>query len=68
MIMISSKSVLLQANDLMDMRFLQNGGFRPAMSTGKISKAILEVVDLLTSTLENRLVSIKCYLDQEQLH
>ena len=40
MIMISSKLVLLQANDLMDMQFLQRGKFRPAMGTGKISNVI----------------------------
>ena len=67
MIMISSKTVLLQANDLMDMQFLTHGSFKPSMVMGKIHHVIWEVVNLLSSTLENRPVVIESHLDQDLL-
>ena len=40
MVMIGSKSVLLHANDLLDMQFLQRGSFKPSITQGEMKKSI----------------------------
>ena len=56
--MICSKQVLLHANDLLDLQFLQNGSFRPAYVQGSIYHTILEIVKMLSLTLVDRDVKI----------
>ena len=53
-ILICSKSVLLHANDLLDLKFLQNGKFEPAYVHGSVYQAILEIVKIICLTLVGR--------------
>ena len=53
-ILICSKSVLLHANDLLDLKFLQNGKFSPAYVHGSVYQAILEIVKIICLTLVGR--------------
>ena len=50
--------VLMHANDLLDLRIIENGTFVPNMTAGSICVAITEMVDLMNSTLENKSLTI----------
>ena len=50
--------VLMHANDLLDWRIIENGSFVATMTSGSISGAITEMVDLINSTLTNRNLSV----------
>ena len=47
LILISSKLIMFHANDLLDMRFLQDGRFTPSYSNWSPTEAIMEIVDLI---------------------
>ena len=55
---IASRMVLMHANDLLDWRIIENGSFVASMTSGSISGAITEMVDLVNSTLTNRNLSV----------
>ena len=50
--------VLMHANDLLDWRIIENGSFAANMTSGSISGAITEMVDLVNSTLTSRNFSV----------
>ena len=50
--------VLMHANDLLDWRIIENGSFAANMTSGSISGAITEMVDLVNSTLTSRNLSV----------
>ena len=49
----------MHANDLIDMRIIENGRFIPNMMTGSIEQAVREIIDLLNQTLIDRDLTIK---------
>ena len=51
-ILISSRMVMLHANDLLDQRIIENGIFVPAYEDGSIIEAIDEIVSLVRLTLK----------------
>ena len=53
-IVISSKLLEFHANDLLDHRFLQNGLFTPQYTKGSASEAILEIAEVMKSTLTGK--------------
>ena len=59
-IFISSKGLLLHANDLLDQRIIQNGRFAPAYTHGSVTHAIHEIVRLVEFTLVRKKITIKC--------
>ena len=54
LILISSKMVLFHANDLLDLQFLQTGHFAPVYSQDSVTNAIIEIVNLIESTLSSK--------------
>ena len=52
----------MHANDLIDMRIIENGRFIPNMMTGSIEQAVKEMIDLMNSTLIDRDLHIKIQL------
>ena len=65
LILISSKLLMFHANDLLDMRFLQNGKFTPSYSESSPAQAISEIVELIGMTLEEQTLTIRfddCFL------
>ena len=67
MIMISSKTVLLHANDLMDMQCLLKKSFQPSTVIDYIKPVIKEIVDLHNSMLEHRSVEIQIAINSSKL-
>ena len=61
---ISSKMILLHANDLLDHSILQHGNFVPAYSPGSISTAILDIVEMIRHTVERKKLTIRCQLSE----
>ena len=57
-LMISSKLVMFHANDMLDMKFLQNGKFTPVFTKSSITQAIWEVVMLVRATLNETQLKI----------
>ena len=51
MIQISSNMLMLHAQDLLDQRIIENGGFVPIYTLSSVREAILEIVNLVNSTL-----------------
>lgn len=64
LIQISSKLVLFHANDLLDLRFLNTGNFTPTFVQGSISTAVVEIVNLVASTLEETDLEIELDIDR----
>ena len=58
-ICVSSKLQLFHANDLLDSRVLQNGSFVPVLSRSSVSDALLEIVEMMQWTLQNRELDIQ---------
>ena len=50
--------VLMHANDLLDLRIIENGTFVPNITASSICVAITEMIDLINSTLENKNLTI----------
>ena len=57
-IMICTKQVLLHANDLLDQKFIENGKFETAYTSGSIYLAIAEIAHILTLTLADRDINV----------
>ena len=51
--------VLMHANDLLDQRIIEHGSFVPHKTSGSISAAIKEIIDLMNSTLVDRNLTIE---------
>ena len=49
-IFISSKMVMMHANDLLDQSIIENGGFIPFYTDESVNDVILEIVDLVRMT------------------
>ena len=52
----------MHANDLIDMRIIENGRFIPNIMAGSIEQAVREIIDLINSTLIDRDLTIKIRL------
>ena len=61
-ILISSKQVLLHANDFLDQQLIQHGNFTPHFTSGSVIHAINEVVKIVRLTLERKDLKIKSKL------
>ena len=61
-ILISSKQVLLHANDFLDQQLIRHGNFIPHFTSGSIIHAINEVVKVMRLTLERKDLKIKSKL------
>ena len=46
--------LLMHANDLMDLRIIENGSFIAHMTVSPLCCALGEMIDLMSSTLANR--------------
>ena len=58
-IYISSKQVLLHANDFLDQQLIEHGKFTPHFVSGSIIFAINEVVKIVRLTLKRKKLKIK---------
>jgi len=61
-ILISSKLVLLHANDLLDQQHLSKGQFSPFYEPGSVWEALFEIVEMINHTLKGKKVKIRCYV------
>ena len=52
--------MLFHANDLLDQRIIESGGFVPSYTEGSISQSIFEIVEMVRWTLERRDIQIEC--------
>ena len=55
---VSSRLVLFHANDLLDHKIIQNGSFAPAYTYTSVHEALLEIVDMISWTMQNLDLSI----------
>ena len=56
--LLSTKKVILHANDLLDQKLIQNGRFSPSYSPDSVSRAIVEIVKIISMTINERDVKI----------
>ena len=56
---VSSQLVLMHASDMLDQRIIQKGEFAPAYSLSNIQNTILDIIELVRMTLEEKKVEIK---------
>ena len=63
-ILVCSKQALLNANDILDQKLLQNGHFQPAYTQGSIAKCIQEIITINKLTLTDRDVKLSVDFDQ----
>ena len=59
--LIACQLVLMHTNDLLDQRIIENGSFIPHRTSGSISTALKEMIDLVNSTLVDRNLIIEYY-------
>ena len=59
MIQISSNMLMLHAQDLLDQRIIENGGFVPRFTHSSVSDAINEIVNLVKLTVNQSQLKIK---------
>ena len=57
-IFVSSQLLLHHASDLLDQRVIDNGNFMASYSLGNVSQTILEMVELVRMTLEEKNIRI----------
>ena len=48
----------MHASDLLDQRIIEKGGFVPSYQVGSIKKAITEIIELVTMTLQEKKLTI----------
>ena len=58
MIAINSKLVRFHANDLLDHRVIQSGKFVPSPSVSCVEHAMLEIIDMMSWTLDRQNLKI----------
>lgn len=56
--LIANQFILMQANDLLDWRIIENGSFVANLTVNQISYALEEMIDLMNSTLVNMNLTI----------
>ena len=59
-IYVSSKLMLLHANDLLDQSLIENGSFSPSFAKSSLAEAVLQMVKLVRLTLTQKKVVIQC--------
>ena len=59
-IFISSKLLLLHANDLLDQNIIEKGGFEPQYTRCDLPSIIKQMVKLVRSTLMQKPIAIQC--------
>ena len=64
-ILISSKLVLLNVNDLLDQNIIQCGRFEPFFKNESVRNAVFEIVQTLRWTLERRNILIELQFPSE---
>ena len=57
-ILVCSKQAILNANDLLDKKLLQNGQFNPAYSDASVYQTIMQLVKIVALTTINRRINI----------
>ena len=68
MIVINSKLVRFHANDLLDHRVIQSGKFVPSLSVSSVEDSILEIIEMMSWTLQRRNLKIDFIRDKEETH
>ena len=63
----TSKLLLLHANDLLDLRIIENDGFAPVFMKDDICEAIFEIVSMVRWTIGTKNLKIKCQVKQLRL-
>ena len=53
--------MLLHANDLLDQKLLENGSFTPVESLDSVRRVIVEIVEIISMTIDER--DVKIYLN-----
>ena len=66
-ILFASQLVLFHANDLLDHRIIESGGFVPTYSQGSVSEAILEIIKIVQFTLTQTKLQLKSVQKKEKL-
>ena len=59
-IIISSQILMLHANDLLDIRIIENGSFEPNYASDSVNEAIKEITAVVQMTLMQRNLTIDC--------
>ena len=56
--------VMLHANDLLDQRIIEHGCFVPNLTSGSIKESIIEMIQLMNSTLTYK--NLRIIYEQDQ--
>ena len=63
--LLCTKQVTLHANDLLDQKLIQNGRFCPSYSPDSVHRVIVEIVKIISMTINQR--DVKIILDLNQV-
>ena len=56
---ITSKLVFFHANDILDQRIISKGSLSPVISYQSVSKSLLEIVEMMQWTIQNKGLKIR---------
>ena len=68
MIKVNSKLIRFHANDLLDHRVIQSGKFVPSPSVSPVEDVILEIIEMMNWTIQNRNLKFEFIQETEESH